>query len=152
MRLHIHSPGTPAPLTHPDAAADSRLRELVVVEADEHVYRVGTAEEIDIELTLVEIFETSDHGHVIKHPCHEIKVTADYAGHEAQVTARPGELVKKLRADVIKKLEIDTATAADLVLRLPGQETDLVATIPVGAYATACSLVVNLIHLVRPQG
>lgn len=152
MRLHVHEGGSTGVLTHPDVPATSPLSAYVELTVDEVLYRVGNREELDVTLTLVEVFD-DEHGHVIKHACREIQASIRYAGHETTLTTHPADLVKTVREEAIKHLKIDASTAADLVLRLAGQSEDLVATSPVGAYTTGtCSLTLDLVHVVRPQG
>jgi hypothetical protein len=140
-------------VTHPDLAPETRLSEVIVIDKEELVYKVGSHEEIEIQLTIVEIFG-SDHGHVIKHPCREIKISVDYAGHTAELVAHPADPVKDVRTRAIDLLKVDASTAADLVLRLAGEAEDLTATAPIGAYVArgSCAVLLDLVHIVRPQG
>jgi hypothetical protein len=117
------------------------------------VYRVGDGLEIDIERTVVEIFGELP-GHVITHRCHTVAVTVSYAGQDVELTVHPAVRVKDLRVKAIEALQLDAASSADLVLRLPGETTDLAASHPIGAYVPkgTCSLIVDLVHVVRPQG
>ena len=153
MRVHTYSAGTEAAVTHPEVAPHVRLRELLVVEVDERVYRLGDDVEIDIDLTVIELFG-SDPGHVVVHGCREVTVTASYAGQDKIVTVHPALHVKRVRAKAIEAFKLDAATSADLVLRLPGATTDMVLTNPIGAYVPkgTCSVTVDLVHQVRPQG
>lgn len=153
MRVHAYTAGSAAAVTHPDVASETRLRDLIVIEADERIHRVGEEIEVDIELSIIEIFGT-EHGHVIAHPCREIAVLAVYGGIDKTVTAHPATYVRDVRAKAISEFGLDPASSADLVLRLPGTTTDLVPTYPIGAYAPkgTCSVTVDLVHLVRPQG
>jgi hypothetical protein len=61
---------------------------------------------------------------------------------------------KHVRAKAIEALQLDAATSADLVLRLPGATTDLAASHPIGSYVPkgTCCLTVDLVHVLRPQG
>ena len=153
MRIHTYAAGADAPVTHPDVEPGVRLRELVVVEADERVYRVGGATEIDIDVTVIELFGT-DPGHVIVHPCREITATVSYTGNDKVVTAHPSAHVRDVRAKAIAEFGLDAGSSADLVLRLPGSTADLVLSTPIGAYVPkgTCSVTLDLVHLVRPQG
>ena len=153
MRIHTYTAGTEAAVTHPDVVPELPLRELVIVEADERVYRVGGEVEVDIQVTVLELFGTEP-GHVIVHHCREITVTASYAGQDTVVSAHPAAHVKHVRAKAVEKLKLDPAASADLVLRLPGSTNDLVLTSPIGAYVPkgTCSITVDLVHQVRPQG
>lgn len=153
MRVHTYTAGTEAAITHPEVSPDVRLRELVVIEAEDRVYRVGEEVEIDIEVAVIEIFGTEP-GHVIVHHCREIAVTASYAGRDELVTVHPAVHVKHVRAKAIQELKLDPAASADLVLRLPGSTTDMVLTSPIGVYVPKgiCNITVDLVHQVRPQG
>ena len=153
MRIHTYAAGAGRAVTHPDVASDVVLTELIVVETDERVYRVGDGLEIDIERTVVEIFGELP-GHVITHRCHTVIVTVSYAGQDVELTVHPAVRVKDLRAKAVEALRLDAASSADLVLRLPGETTDLAASHPIGAYVPkgTCSLTVDLVHVVRPQG
>lgn len=153
MRIHTYAAGSGAAVTHPDVDPRTRLREVAAVEEDEFVARVGDDVEIDVKLTVVEIF-ADEPGHVIVHHCKSVAVTVDYGGAHTVVHTHPGTRVRDVRAKAIKQLEIDAAGAADLVLRVPGASEDLPPAAPIGAWVAkgSCELTVDLVHLVRPQG
>ena len=153
MRVHAYGPGTRTAVTRPDAAGETRLRELVIIEADEAVYQVGGHDEIDIQLTVAEIFGDGP-GHVIVHSCREIIVTVDYTGKSVIVKAPPPERVGDIHAQAVRELRLDPAQSTDLVLRLPGTTEELPDDAPVGAYVPkgTCALTLDLVHAVRPQG
>jgi hypothetical protein len=129
------------------------LKDLIVIEKDEVVYRVGDGLEIDIERTVVEIFGELP-GHVIAHPCRSIAVTVSYTGREIELKVHPAALVKQVQAEAIEKFKLDAGSAAELELRLPGATTELVTSHPIGSYVAkgTCRLTVDLVHVVRPQG
>lgn len=153
MRIHTYAAGTSGAVTHPDVAPEVVLRELIVIETDEVVYRVGDEVEIDVEQTVFELFGETP-GHVIAHPCRTITVTVSYAGEDKDVTVHPAAHVKRVRAKAIEAFRLDAASAADLVLRLPGATSDLPLPHPIGAYVPkgTCAVTVDLIHAVRAQG
>jgi hypothetical protein len=153
MRVHTYKAGSPAAVTHPDADPATRLTHLVSVEADEHVFRVGDDVEIDIELTVAELFGTAP-GHVLVHHCRQVTVSVSYVGAEKEFEVRPSAHIKKVRAKVIAAFGLDPATAADLVLRVPGANEDLPSNSPIGAFVPkgSCAVQLDLVHLVRPQG
>jgi hypothetical protein len=152
MKVHSYAAGTRTAVTHPDAAGESRLRELIIIEADEVAYRVGDGTVIDVELTVAEIFGDGP-GHVIVHPCREITVTVDYPGTNVIVRARPSERLWDIREQAVKELPLP-GQATDLVLRLPGSAEELPENSPVGAYVPrgTCALTLDLVHAIRPQG
>lgn len=89
MRVHAYAAGTPTASTHPDVDGGTRLRELVFIEAADVAYKVGGGTEVDVELTVAEIFGGGP-GEVIVHGCREIAVTVDYTGKSVAVgRARP---------------------------------------------------------------
>jgi len=153
MRIHTYTAGVEAAVTHPDVASDVQLRVLLVVEAEEQVFRVGDDVEVDVELTVGELFG-ADPGHVVAHHCRKITMTASYAGQDRIITVHPAVHVKQARAKAIEEFKLDAASSADLVLRLPGSSNDMVETNPLGAYVPkgTCSLTVDLVHQVRAQG
>lgn len=153
MRIHTYTAGTRGAVTDPDVSPETRVRDLVTVEVDELVYRVGDEAELDIELTIVEIFGPEP-GHLIVHHCREIAVTVSYAGTETQLTVHPATHLKQVRARAIAALGLDAGSSADLILRLPGSTEELSATNPIGTYVPkgTCALTLDLLHLVRPQG
>ena len=157
MRLHTYTAGTPTASTHPDVDGGTRLRELVIIEVAEVAYKVGDGTEVDVELTIAEIFGGGP-GEVIVHGCQEIAVTVDYTGKSVYVRARPSERLSNIRAQAVQELErehgLDPKQAADLVLRLPGTTAELPEASPVGAYVPkgTCALTLDLVHPVRPQG
>jgi len=157
MRVHAYAAGTPAAATHPDVDGGTRLREIVVIETADIAYKVGDGTEVDVELTVAEIFGGGP-GEVIVHGCQEIAVTVDYTGQSVPVRARPSERLSDIRAQAVQELErehgLDPKQAADLVLRLPGTTAELPEGSPVGAYVPkgTCALTLDLVHAVRPQG
>ncbi|BBZ58166.1 hypothetical protein MPHO_51580 [Mycolicibacterium phocaicum] len=152
MRIHTYAGGGDVQ-THPDVAPGAPLRECIVVEVDELVYRVGDEAALDIEQTVFALFG-EEPGHVIRHHCREIAVTVSYAGQDQKFSVHPAEHVKRLQKRAAKAFQLDAATSADLAMRLPGATTDLVASYPIGAYVPrgTCAVTVDLIHVTRPQG
>ena len=157
MRVHTYAAGTPTASTHPDVDGGTRLREIVVIETADIAYKVGDGAEVDVELTVAEIFGGGP-GEVIVHGCREIAVTVDYTGKGVPVRARPSERLSDVRAQAVQELVrehgLDPKQAADLVLRLPGTTAELPEASPVGAYVPkgTCALTLDLVHAVRPQG
>jgi hypothetical protein len=153
MRIHIHGAGDQGVVTHPHVEPDTVLRELLVIEAEERVYRVGDEEVVDIDLTIAEIFNEGP-GHIVTHPCREIAVTVSYAGHDVEFSVHPSVRVKDVRERAIDALDVDAGSATDLVLRLPGAAEDLNASAPIVSYVPGkpCSVTIDLIHAVRSQG
>ena len=154
MRVHAYGAGTRTAVTHPDAAGKSQLRELVIIEADETAWQVGGDIEIDVELTIAEIFGDGPGGSLIVHGCREITITVDYTGTAVAVKARPSERAGEVRAQAIRELRLDPGQSADLVLRLAGTTEELPEGSPVGAYVPkgTCALTLDLVHAIRPQG
>ena len=153
MRIHAYGAGDSNPVTHPDVAIETVLRELVIIETDEAIYRVGDGAELDIEQTVVVLFGEGP-GHVIRHHCRSIAVTVSYAGQDQEFTVHPAEHVSRVLKRAVDAFKLDAATSADVALRLPGATTDLFAQYPIGAYVPrgTCALVADLIHVSRPQG
>jgi hypothetical protein len=153
MRIHAYAAGAGGAVTHPEVADEMVLKDLIVIETDERVYRVGDGLEIDAKRTVVEIFGELP-GHVITHPCHRITLTVSYTGQDIELTVHPATLVKHVQAEAIEALKLDSGSAAELELRLPGAMTDLAASHPIGSYVPkgTCRLTVDLVHVVRPQG
>jgi hypothetical protein len=153
MRVHTYGAGDAEPHTHPDVPPETRLGDLAAIEAGEVAYRVGDGGEVEAHRTLAEIFGEGP-GHVIVHHCREITVTVAYGGTERDLDVRPSTKIEDVRAEAIAAFGLDPATAADLVLRLPGSTEDLPSTRPIGIYVPkgSCVLTVDLVHAVRPQG
>jgi hypothetical protein len=152
MRIHIYKNGQGTAETR-EVEAGVRLADVVVVGADERVYRVGDEVELDVELTVVELFGEQP-GHVVVHTCRRIEVTVAYGGAEKTVRAHPATRVRKVREEAVKAFGIAPGDAADLVLRLPGTTADLRLTDPVGTIvpAGACAVALDLVHAGRSQG
>ncbi|KFG05964.1 MULTISPECIES: hypothetical protein [Streptomyces] len=129
------------------------LGDVVAVEADERVYRVGDEAELDVELTVVELFGEGP-GHVVIHKCHEIAVTVAYGGTEKLVRAHPATHIRTVRARAVKAFGIAHEDAADLALRLPGTTEDLSLAEPIGSIVPkgSCAVALDLVHAVRAQG
>lgn len=153
MRIHAYAAGAEGAVTHPEVAPDTVLRELLILETDECVYRVGEEAEVDVERTVIDLFGDAP-GHVIAHRCRTISVTVSYAGQDRLLTVHPAVHVKRVRTQAIKEFNLDRGSSADLALRLPGATDDLVLSHPIGAYVPkgSCGITVDLVHLVRPQG
>jgi hypothetical protein len=130
-----------------------RLAEIVAVEVGEKVYRVDDEAELDLELTVMEVFGERP-GHVVVHKCHRIEVTVSYGGTDKIVQAHPATRIRKVREKAIAAFGIARGDAADLVLRLPETTADLPAAEPVGAFVTAgsCAVTLDLVHATRAQG
>ncbi|MEY9858502.1 ribosomal protein L21E [Catenulispora sp. GAS73] len=152
MRIHTYAAGNGGAQTR-ETEPQTRLREIVDVEAEEHAYRVGDEVELDIDLTVTELFG-AEPGHVVVHKCHVIAVTVSYGGVEKVIEAHPATHLRKVRAKAIDAFNIPPGDAADLVLRLPEAEQDLNLAEPVGAVVPlhSCAVTVDLVHTVRPQG
>ncbi|WP_433461805.1 hypothetical protein [Spirillospora sp. CA-128828] len=75
-------------------------------------------------------------------------------GASRNVQAKPGWRVGKVRREAIKAFQIDDASAADLVLRLPDSSEGLPPTDPIGGYTAegTCSVALDLAPHVRAQG
>jgi hypothetical protein len=153
LRVHTYLAGAQAAVTHPDVAPGTPLHNLLAPQNGDRLYVVGQEAEIDPAREVGQIFGDQP-GHVIAHHCHQIEITVDYSTRDKLVTAHPSTLVEDVRAKAIEKFEFSPAESADLVLRLPGSTEDLVATSPIGAYVPKgiCTLTVDLVHAVRPQG
>jgi len=153
LRIHTYSAGGQAAVTHPDVQPGTLLRDLLAPQNGDQVYLVGQEAEVDADRTAGEVFGDQP-GHVISHHCRQVTVTVTYSTRDELVTAHPSTLVKKVRAEAIKELELSPAESADLVLRLPGSTEELVATNPIGAYVPkgTCAVTLDLVHAIRPQG
>lgn len=152
MRVHLYEDGQDGAQTR-EVGPKTRLAEVVVVEVGEKVYRVGDEAELDIELTVVEVFGEQP-GHVIVHKCHRIEVTVAYGGADRVVQAHPATRIRKVREEAISAFGIPSGDAADLVLRLPGNTADLRSTDPIGAVVPkgSCAVTLDLVHATRSQG
>ncbi|WP_103355612.1 hypothetical protein [Amycolatopsis sp. CA-128772] len=140
-------------MTYPDTAPETKLATLVEVGVDEHVFRVGSEVEIDVGLTVAELFDEGS-GHVLVHHCRQIAVTVSYVGNEQSFEVHPSAHVKAVLKRAIKAFDIDPTAAADLVLRSSGSSDDLPPNSPIGAFVArgTCAVHLDLVHLVRPQG
>jgi hypothetical protein len=153
VRVHIYAAGVGGAVTHPDLPGQTPLKEVVVIEVEDVVYRVGDNTVLDVEVSVEELFGEGP-GHVLVHPCREIAITVAYTGREAVVKAHPATRVKKVREEALQALGLVGSSTADLVLRLPGSSEELPAVNPIGMYVPkgTCSLALDLVHLKRPQG
>ncbi len=54
----------------------------------------------------------------------------------------------------VHELSVDVTQVPDLALRLAGTDEDLPAADPIGAFTSkqVCSVDLDLVHLIRPQG
>lgn len=152
MKIHVYKVGQDGAETR-EVEPGTRLSEVLVVEADERVYRVGDEAALEVQLTVVELFGEQP-GHVVLHKCREVEVTIAYAGTDKVVHAHPATRVRTVREKAINVFGIPSGDAADLVLRLPGTTTDLRLTDPIGALVPAgsCELTLDLVHAARAQG
>lgn len=150
---NANSAGAAGAVTHPDVSPTAKLAGLIAVGPDERVFRVGDDSEIDIEATAEDLFGDNP-GHVLVHHCRKVSVVVSYVGAERTVEVHPSAHVKKVRKEAIDAFGLDKEASADLVLRLPGSSDDLPVNSPIGAFVAkgSCTLQVDLVHLVRPQG
>lgn len=153
MRVHVYKQGSSNALTHADVAPTKRLDEIVELNIDERVYRVGSMEELALEATFFEIFG-DESGHVIVHGCKQITISVSYAGAQVELEEHPSTQVAEVFTKAIRSLGIDSGSSVDLTLRQPGSSEDLDAVKPIGTYVPkgTCSLILDLVHIVRPQG
>lgn len=153
MRVHIYAAGAGGAVTHPDLPGKTSLNEVVIVEAEELVYRVDNGTVLDVEVSVEELFGEGP-GHVLVHHCREIVITVAYTGREAVVKAHPATRVKMVREEALQALGLVGSSTADLVLRLPGSSEEIPAVNPIGMLVPkgTCSLALDLVHLKRPQG
>jgi ribosomal protein L21E len=153
MRVHVYRAGADEAVTHPDVDPVTKLIDLVTIEVDERVYRVGDDAEIDVDVSVVELFG-SETGHVVVHHCREIVVDISYTGAERKIKVHPSEHVKKVFEKAIADFGVSPADATDLALRLPGADVDLPTASPIGAFVAkgSCELRLDLVHARRPQG
>jgi len=151
MRVHEHRAGKPAQ-TH-EVAPETRLNQLLVVEADERVYLLDGVEEVDVELTVAEVFGESP-GHVLVHRCPTVTVTVAYAGVEKRFEERPSARLREVRRQAAEAFGIAPADASGTELRLPDSTVDLNLAEPVGALTPVdeCEVTLDLVHAQRPQG
>lgn len=151
MRMHEYRAGEPA-RTH-EVEPETRLREVVVIDAEERVYLVDGKEELDLELTVVEAFG-EEPGHVVVHRCRSITVIVAYSGNERTLQAHPSTRLRKVRKQAAEAFGIAPADAAGLQLRLPDSTVDLNVAEPVGAVTPRgeCTVTLDLVHAQRPQG
>jgi hypothetical protein len=155
MRVHVHPGDNEAVVTHPDVAPDTRIEELIFLEEDELLFKVGDDTDVELDLTsTVEQLSSGGPSHVVRHRCRKPTITVEYGGKGAVFEVPISKTVEKVRDQAIKELRIDKTTAADLVLQLPEADTPLKASDPIGHYVPKhhCELTLDLVHVVRPQG
>ena len=151
MRVHEYRAGKPVQ-TH-EVGPQARLREMLVIETDERAYLVDGTEELDVELTVAELFG-EESGHVVVHRCRSITVKVEYAGAETMLEAHPSTRLRRVREQAARTFGIAPVDAAGLQLRLPDSTVDLKLTEPVGAFTSPgeCTVTFDLVHAKRPQG
>ncbi len=94
MRINIHEAGDAPASVHSGISEDTKLSELLVLEQEERLYLLDSDEEVDITLTVVEVFGPTG-GHAIKHSCKKIDVTVNYSGNVATFHVEPSARVKR---------------------------------------------------------
>jgi len=151
MRVHSYSAGKPVQ-TH-EVGPEKRLRELLVIEIEDRAYLVDGVEELDVELTVAELF-AGEPGHVLVHRCHSVAVKVEYAGAETALEVHPSTRLRRIRDNAAKALGIAPGDVAGSQLRLPDSTVDLNLTEPVGAFTShgECAVTFDLVHAKRPQG
>ncbi|WP_328855384.1 hypothetical protein OHB01_12620 [Microbispora hainanensis] len=152
-RIHTYVAADVTPRTHTDIAPGTPLNEIVAVGSGSLAYGFDQDEALDVTKTVEELFGGGN-VHVIVHSCREVRVTVTYGGSSRIVQAKPGWRVAKVRREAINAFQIDEASAAELVLRLPGSGEELPETDPIGGYAAegTCSVALDLAPHVRAQG
>ncbi|GAB3039684.1 hypothetical protein GCM10027052_20050 [Parafrigoribacterium mesophilum] len=153
MRINIHEAGDTPATIHREIADETRVGDLLVLDEEERLYLLDSEEEIDISRTVVEVFGT-DGGHAIKHTCKKVDVTVQYAGNPTSFQVSPSSRVKNVLKKAVRQLGVDNTQIPDLALRVAGTDVDLPSADPIGAHTSkhTCSIELDLVHLVRPQG
>lgn len=160
MRLHLYEPGVETPATHDLTETDARfvdvldLREddvLVLLEEDDNSEKFI---EIDVTTTVVEVVDMRPNAGFVRNPLKKITLEIHYAGRIIKLHVHGATLVRKVVKKAVAKAGIDPQTAVDLHLRLAGTERDLKDKRPIGSYVPKGedTLVLDLVHLSRPQG
>ncbi|MEO3810787.1 hypothetical protein ABGB17_17445 [Sphaerisporangium sp. B11E5] len=152
-RIHTYVATDTTPRTYADIAPSTPLKELVNLGDSSLAYGLDQDEALDVTRTVEELFG-SRNAHVIVHSCREVRVTVTYGGSSRNIQAKPGWRVAKVHREAIKAFQIDEASAADLILRLPGSTEELSETVPIGGYAAegTCSVALDLAPHIRAQG
>jgi hypothetical protein len=157
VRIYIHRPGTNDIDVLEDAPTDVPLVQVLVdvVEGD-FVFIDDNGEPIDLQITLIEIVEvgTRHHHHVHHHPCRSISVSVNYNGRVEDVGATPNATVEAVLTSAISAFGIDPVTGADLVLRVPGSDSDLPGSRHIGSLVPrgTCTATLYLVPGHREQG
>lgn len=152
MRVHVYEPGAGVARSE-EAAPETRLGDLLVLEDGERVYPIEEDVALDANLTM-EAALGAGPGHLVVSACRKIVVTVSYGGSDRQVRVNPSARLRRVRKLAISEFGIPAHDAADLVFRLPGGAQDLDLASPVGSVVPRgiCSVVVDLAHATRPQG
>ncbi|MGT2427503.1 MULTISPECIES: hypothetical protein [Actinomycetes] len=152
MRVHVYDAGVQTPTTLTDVAPDVPAVEVLKVEIGEVIVTAAGVTEIDTTITIGEILGVAG-GHVVKHPCRQVGVTVRYTSVQHTFELTPSTLLRTVLQDAVTQFGIDPDQAASLTLRQAGNAvTELSDVLPIGALTTECALVLDLGHIVRPQG
>jgi len=153
MRAHIYTAGTGKAVTHDDIDETASFATLVNVDAAEKVFLVGSEQEIDTEVTLRQV-GVGETAHFVVHRCENVNLHVGYTGRDLDEKAHVTTLVSKVLDKTAKHLGISDSDAADLVFRISGTNDELDEAAPIGSYVAngTCSLVLDLVHLVRSAG
>lgn len=152
MRVHVYEAGRVQPVTLPDVAPEAPAVEVLQVAVGEVVATGQGVVEIDTSVTVREILGEGG-GHVVKHPCRELTVVVRYSGQERELHLAPSTLLGVVQHDAAAQFGIDASQAATLTLRQPGNAAaELSEVLPIGALTVDCTLVLDLGHILRPQG
>lgn len=127
---------------------EEALEEADAVEdgADEHA-------PIDIDLTL-EVLEIHRHRHADCHRCRHVAVEVNFGGKTKRHRFSPAATVGVATQWARRKFHLDSAAAAEYVLRLCGSTTEPRSDEHLGELvaATTCSICFDLVKEVTPQG
>jgi len=157
MRVFVHEPEVDLRLVE-DISPETTASALLGPTGEHFVFLDNVEEPIDIDVVLVEIITVRGgqplHHHVHRHPCAKIIVRVNYGGDPRDVHAAPNATVGTVLTRALRVYGIDSATGADLVLRLPGSATDLPQTAHIGDVhrGSGCSLELNLLPAHREAG
>lgn len=149
MRLLVQHPGDER-VTIIEAVDPGRpLVEIVEIGEDELVWVGGADEPVDVSLTLIEIGiePESRHVHGHRHRCRTIHAKVAYAGHTKEHDIAPNKTLEALLHWAIKAFGMDATTAADLVFRIAGSNTDLAFDTHVGTLTQPEHCSVDLVLL-----
>jgi hypothetical protein len=158
VRIYNHQPDSDTTVID-DIEETATVASLLEVADTDYVFLDDDDEPIRIDVAIVEVLrgrgrEPGHHHHIHRHSCRTITVSVTYGGALRRILAAPNTPVATITTEALTAFQIDPVTGADLVLRVPGSDSDLSDSTCIGSltHGRDCAADLNLLPAHREAG